>query len=135
MKEIATKIQKKCKLTEQEKDDLLQKIRRARATIIEIGEALKDYQKEVKNKIEEQNDIIDECLHTHELGYIPQNIECTVKYHDGLATFFNADTGEIEDERPLTESEQLALTNNQTVIDAEDFIRNASKMEDDGEDD
>jgi hypothetical protein len=81
----------------------------------------------LKESIELQSDIINMSLAHYKLGYVPENVECSVVYDKGMATYYDCKNGEKVDERPIDEKEQLQLSNR--LIDAEDIIRESSAVE------
>ena len=58
-------------------------------------------------------------------GFEEVQKECVVKYEDNIAKFYDKDSGDLVDERELTEAEQMRLSGR--MVDAEDVIREASK--------
>jgi len=89
---------------------------------------LKEKSKAVSGEIGEQESLISSILSKYHNGFEVKNVECKATYLDGEVTFTDALTGEIVEQRAMTEEEQLQLSEGR--IDAEDIIRQASKEED-----
>lgn len=131
MEKIYQSVPIKKKITNEERLILLGQIVEANKIVKVQVELLEDYKEKIKgiNKIiDEQHGIMSQCATDSEQDFVIKNIECYVTYHKGIATFTNTKTGEVEEERPITEEEQLALSENR--VDAESIIRQASKEED-----
>jgi hypothetical protein len=124
---LTQRIEIKKPLTADEKDDLLKKISDAREVIEDETDRLKIHKDDSKEICDTQNDIITNCIDVYRKGYTSKLAECSVKYNDGEATFTDMATGEIVEQRPMTEAEQLRLTSN--FIDAEKIIRDSTKNE------
>lgn len=121
---LTQRIEVKTPLTADEKDDLLKQISDARQIIEEQTEDLKIHRETVKDTCDTQDDIISKCVGIYRKGYNSKIVECEVRYSDGNATFTDIITGEIVEQRPMTETEQLRLTSK--FIDAENIIREDS---------
>ena len=91
----------------------------------------KEAMKALKDEIDAQHDVVKEIMDAYKKGYISKTIECYAKYEDGEVTFTNAKTGEIVEQRPMNEDEQLQLPKH--IRDAEAFIREVNKQEDNKE--
>jgi hypothetical protein len=124
---LTQRIEIKKPLTADEKDNLLKKISDARSIIETETDELKIHRESVKDTCDAQDDIITNCVEVYRKGYNSKLAECSVKYKDNEATFTDMATGEIVDQRPMTEAEQLRLTSN--FIDAEKIIRADSDKE------
>ena len=114
-------------LTKEEKIALFQQASDARMKLFEKQEELDAQKDAFKAFKEEQEKIIDTCFTQFKSGYKIETIECQVTYQDKIATYTNVKTGEIVEEKPIDENEQLALNNGR--IDAENIIREASRNE------
>lgn len=132
-KGITKTIEVKTPLTEKEKDELLKQISSARKVIREQEDNLKAFREDVKEECEKQEAIIDESCDRYEKGFTTKLIKATVVYDKDIATFYDAETGEKVEERPMTYAEQLSLTDNKTVMDAEEFIRRANLKEEEND--
>jgi hypothetical protein len=95
--------------------------------INEKAAELKEFSTAIKSQVAEQETILAECAAKISKGYEMDSIMCYVVYgSDGkTATFTNKETGEVVEERELTEEEQLWLTSQWK--DAEEVIREDSK--------
>jgi hypothetical protein len=133
-KELTERIQIHKPLSEEQKAQLFLQIIEARSVIHSIQddldqrvEELKDFKKEAEARMSEQDAIIDSACQNYRQGYLPENVDCVVKYNGNIATFYDVKTGEKVDERPLSDEEQLRLARNR--VDAEDIIKEFSKDE------
>jgi hypothetical protein len=111
--------------TDGEKIDLANQIVEAEASIIGTTEELKGIQDEYKDKIKGFQVELHECASKYRKGYEEVQKECFVKYDGDKAIFTDKETGEILEERELTEAEQMRLSGK--IVDAEDVIRQASE--------
>lgn len=118
---ITEKIQIHKPLTEAQKDELLKQIADAYLKINQKEVELKEFKDQIKEDIEEQQGLIDMSIGSYRMGYIPENVECIVKYTDGKTQYVSVLSGEIIEEHETTEEEQLKLTEQR--VDAEDIIR------------
>jgi hypothetical protein len=130
---MARAIEVKIPLTTEKKDEILKTISDADAESEKLELALKAYAKEQKDLIDQQNAIAREALNSYRKGYFVKEVKATVAYDKNVATFYDVDTGEKVDERPMTEAEQLSLTSNRTVMDADEFVRRANAKEDEND--
>jgi hypothetical protein len=92
-------------------------------------EALKEEYKEAGDKIKDtisgfHSDLRDAALKLRN-GYEEVQRECVISYEGNIIKFADKDTGEIVEEREMTEAEQMRLSGN--MVDAEDIIRQARK--------
>jgi hypothetical protein len=126
-------IEVKVKLNAQKKDEILKTISDADAEAERLEVALKQYQKEQKDLIGEQDAIRRQALEVYRKGFTVKEVKCTVVYDKNIATFYDVESGEKVDERPMTYAEQLSLTTPKTIQDADEFIRRASKAEDEND--
>ena len=88
---------------------------------------LKQFSSAIKEEKEIQEDIIADRAFKINAGYEMKPVQCTVKYDNGIVTFTNKENGEIMEQRPITEEEQLRLNSN--WVDAEKVIRDDSEKE------
>ncbi len=95
--------------------------------INEKGIELKEFSTAIKSQVAEQESILADCASKISKGYEMTSIHCYVVYgSDGkTATFTNKETGEVVEERELTEEEQMWLTSQWKG--AEEIIRADSK--------
>jgi hypothetical protein len=93
--------------------------------IAEKGAELKAFASSIKDEIAGQESILNDCAARVNMGYEMTPVTCFVKYDGKIATFTNKETGEIVEQRELTEEEQLRLTSGWK--DAEQIIREDSK--------
>lgn len=128
IKQITRNIEIKTPLTPDQIKDILQKVSEAHLEIERQQEELKIARESCKSECERQDEIISQCLARYRRGYDVKTCECFAKYENGEATFTDAKTGEIVEQRAISEEEQLQLSSNR--IDAEDIIRQASDEED-----
>jgi signal transduction histidine kinase len=130
MKTITETIQIRKPLTEQQKVEMLADISKSNDKIAEIElqiDDLKERIKLLKDPQEVERNNIAQVLANYKAGFILENIECSVVYDKGIASFYSVDNGEKVDERPISEQEQLSLSENR--IDAEKIIRQANEEE------
>lgn len=86
--------------------------------------------KETKKRLEGEMSGIQTELHDHakmfRQGYNEVQVDCFVTYYDDkMVRFTDKVTGEVVEEREMTEAEQLRLSGK--MVDAEQVIREASK--------
>jgi len=130
MAKLTETIQVQVPLTDVQKIELLNDIATAYNRMYELENQIVGFDEQkklLKDAIKRENDNVAQALATKKAGFIPQNIECTVVYMDKVAVYYDVKTGEKVDERPINESEQLALSENR--VDAEKIIRESSKEE------
>lgn len=128
---LTKNVEIKKKFTPTDKLEILDQISEIDKSISEKQFALANLQEQVKELKEGIAGLfgnIGDLCKKYQLGYESKWTECVVTYADGLATFTDAKTGEVVDQREITEEEQLSLSSNR--IDAENIIRQASKEED-----
>ena len=94
-------------------------------TIAEKEAELKAFASGIKDEIAGQESILNDCAARVNAKYEMISVPCSVKYDGKIATFTNKETGEIVEQRELTEEEQLRLTSGWK--DAEQIIREDSK--------
>jgi hypothetical protein len=117
-------------LTQEQKVELLNDIATAYDRIYELEMNIADLdeqKKPLKDAIKREHDNVAQALATKKAGFIPQNVEVTVVYGTNTVNYYDAKTGEKVDERPITEAEQLQLSEHRT--DAEKIIRDSEKEE------
>ena len=127
LERITRNVEIKRQFTDEEKIALLKQIADADLIITQKTLELKDITADYKEQIEEQRDIISSCSAKARQGFEIKNVECSAIYKDGEATFIDKE-GVIVESRPMTEEEQLMLSNGR--ISAEDIIRESSRQED-----
>lgn len=88
---------------------------------------LKEFASEIKSAIAEQDDIVTACAVKIRMGYEMIPVECVVTYDKNIVTFVSKETGEIVEQREITEEEQMRLTSK--WVDAEQVIRESSEEE------
>lgn len=121
MSKMTINIQAKRKVTEKEKSGLLAEIVNADEIITNLSIELKEYTSDKKEAIEQQRLIIGRCCKLARDGFEEETHECEASYINGMAKFTDIHSGEVIEERPMTEQEQLTL--NEHSIDAEQIIR------------
>ncbi len=124
MEKLTRNIEVKKQFTDEQKIEILKQISDADALI--AGKnldlvTLKEQTAAIKESIEQQYDIMSTLCANYRRGYVSRIVECEARYIDGEATFTDIKTGEIVEQRPITEAEQLQLNGNR--VDAEDIIR------------
>ena len=132
---ITRNIQVKTPLTPEKKDELFKQISEAYGVIREKNfeiENLKERTKVLKEAVEQQQSIVASIVAVYDKGFEEKTVECYAKYENGEATFTDIKTGEIVEQRTMNDSEQMMLSTH--AQDAEDFIRQANKEEDESED-
>ena len=87
----------------------------------------KEFDKKIKDEIAGQEVIMSDCAARIRQGVEIIPVECTVTYAEKVVTFTEKNTGEIVEQREMTEEEQLRLTDK--WVDAERIIREDSKKE------
>jgi hypothetical protein len=107
--------------------DLSHKMASAEATINRKMEELKSVTTTIKADIAIQEGILHSNAEKLRSGYEMRPIEANVKYDKGIVTYFNKESGEVYEERPMTPDEQLRLTGK--AIDAEEIIREDNEDE------
>jgi hypothetical protein len=112
-------------LTADENLALAQSMARAEAVINEKADELKSVSTTIKAEIATQEGILHSCAEKLRSGYEMRQRQCRVTYDKGIIKYVDKDTGEILEERPMTQDEQLRLTGNR--VDAETIIRQASE--------
>ncbi len=107
---------------------LAHKMASAEATISRKMEELKSVTTTIKADIASQEGILHSCAEKLRSGYEMRPKEVDLDYKTkGIVKYVDKETGEVLEERPLTEDEQLRLTGKR--IDAEDIIRQAREEE------
>jgi hypothetical protein len=115
--------------TDKESLDLSRKMARAEAAINEKMDELKSVSTTIKADIAVQEGILHSCAEKLRSGYEMRPREAELKYEKGVVKFIDKETGEVLEERPMTQDEQLGLTSKRT--DAETIIRQARQEEKD----
>ena len=117
-------------LTDEQKIELGQKMADADERLSEKSDELADEAeafKDTRKRLEGEMTAIQSELHDHaklfRQGYEEIRKECVATYEGTKVTFADKDTGEIVEEREMTEAEQMRLSGN--MVDAEDIIRKA----------
>lgn len=111
--------------SEEELMELAQKMARSEAIISEKTDNLKSVTTAIKAEITAEEGVLHSCAERLRSGYEMRTRECDVNYEKGVVKYVDKETGEILEERPMTQEEQMRLT--ATVQDAEDIIREASE--------
>ncbi len=107
--------------------ELSRKMASAEATISRKMEELKSVTTTIKADIAAQEGVLHSNAEKLRSGYEMRPKEADVKYEKGLVKYVDKETGEILEERPMTQDEQLKMTGVRT--DAEKIIREASEEE------
>jgi hypothetical protein len=118
---MTTNIQAKRPISDKEKQELLAKIVESDKIITDLTIELKDYTADKKEAIESERTNISRCCQLARDGFEMMTHECTVDYANNITKFTDIHTGEIVEEHPTTEEEQLRL--NGKWVDAETVIR------------
>lgn len=124
---ITTNITVKRPINAKEKQELLAKIVESDQIVNDLVLELKEYTAEKKENIEQERMNISRCCRLARDGFEPVTHECTVKYEGGNTQFMDIRSGEVVDEHPTTDEEQLRL--NDKWVDAEQVIRDSSKAD------
>jgi hypothetical protein len=122
---MTTNIQAKRPISQREKNELLIKIVESDAIITDLVMELKEYTTAKKESIEQERMNISRCCQLARDGFENVTHECTVDYANNITKFTDIHTGEIVEEHPTTEEEQLRL--NGKWKDAEEIIREDGK--------
>lgn len=100
-------------------------------------DAAADAFKETKKQLEGEMVAIQSELHDRarefRRGYEEVKTECTVKYEGNRKLSYDKDSGELVEDREMTEAEQLRLSGK--MIDAEVVIQHADDEDNDGDGD
>ncbi len=114
--------------TGEESMALGQKMAQAESIISEKADELKSVSTTIKADIAAQEGVLHSCAEKLRTGYEMRQQECFADYSvKGRVKYIAKDTGEVLEERDLTEDEQLRLSGKRT--DAEDVIRGAAEEE------
>ena len=124
---MTTNIQAKRPISDKEKQELLAKIVESDKIITDLTIELKDYTADKKEAIESERTNISRCCQLARDGFEMMTHECTVDYANNITKFTDIHTGEIVEEHPTTEEEQLRL--NGKWVDAETVIREDAESE------
>ena len=108
--------------------ELGQKMARAESIISEKADQLKSVTTAIKAEIASHEAILHACAEKLRTGYEMRPKDVDISYEKGIVKYVDKETGEILEERPMTQDEQLRLSGKR--IDAEDIIREASEEED-----
>ena len=106
---------------------LAQKMARAEANINEKSDQLKSVSIAIKAEIATQEGILHSSAEKLRSGYEMRPTEADVKYEKGIVKYVDKETGEIIEERPMTQEEQLRLS--PAWVDAEKVIQQARDEE------
>jgi len=131
MSKLTETIQIQKPLTEAQRLELLDQIANSYDKMEELELALddlKEQMKPLKDAIESEKDSVAQALANKKAGFLPENVDCVVTYSGKTAIYTSIETGEIVQERELTESEQLSLGGHR--IDADKIIREHTANED-----
>ena len=124
---MATNIQVKRPISSKEKNELLTKIVESDAIITDLVIELKEYTTAKKESIEQERMNISRCCQLARDGFENVTHECTVDYTDNISKFTDIHTGEVVEEHPTTEEEQLRL--NGKWVDANEVIKADTEKE------
>ena len=127
MDNLTQTIYVKYTFTDTESLELSRKMAGAVASISERMDELKSVSTTIKADITVQEGILNSCAEKLRFGYEMRPVECDVKYDNNIAKFVNMASGEVVEERPMTQDEQMRL--NERRIDAEVLIRQSSQEE------
>lgn len=105
--------------------ELSRKMARSEAAINEKMDELKSISTSIKADIAAQEGILHSCAEKLRSGYEMRQKETRVEYSNGIVAYVDKTTGEILEQREMTEDEQLRLTGKR--IDAEDIIRESGE--------
>ena len=108
--------------------DLAIKMARAEATISEKVNQLESVSATIEAEITAQEGILHSCAEKIRSGYEMRPRDAVLSYENGMVKCEDKETGEILEERPMTQSEQLWQSH--ARIDAEDIIKQARNEED-----
>ena len=125
---MTTNIQAKRPISNKEKQEILAKIVESDKIITDLTTELKEYTANKKDLIESERTNISRCCQLARDGFEQVTHECTVDYANNITKFTDIHTGEIVEEHPTTEEEQLRL--NSKWKDAEEVIREDTKEND-----
>ena len=125
---MTTNIQAKRPISNKEKQELLAKIVESDKIITDLTMELKEYTTEKKASIDQERMNISRCCQLARDGFENVTHECIVDYSNNISKFTDIHTGEVVEEHPTTEEEQLRL--NGKWKDAEEVIREDTKEND-----
>lgn len=112
---------------DKERLEMAQKMASAEATISRKMEELKSVTTTIKADIATQEGILHSFSEKIRSGYEMRPKEVDVRYEKGMVKYVDKETGEVLEERLMTQDEQLRLSG--TRIDAEKIIREAREKE------
>jgi hypothetical protein len=122
---ITTNIQVKRPISNKEKTELLAKIVESDAIITDLTIELKEYTADKKEHIEQERINISRCCQLARDGFENVWHECVVDYANNITKFTDIHSGEVVEEHPTTDEEQLRLSGKWK--DAEEIIREDTK--------
>ncbi len=114
--------------TDKERLQLASQMAQAEAVIRAKKDELKSISDSIKADISAQEAIMHSCGEKLRSGFAEVPKQCDVSYVKGIVKYIDKDTGEILEERPMTEAEQLELSDHRE--DAENLIRRDRQNED-----
>lgn len=97
-------------LSNDEVVELAQRMARAESAINEKLDQLKSVSTAIKAEIVTQEGILHSCAEKLRSGYEMRPREAGVDYAKGIVKYVDKETGEILEERPMTQEEQLRLS-------------------------
>ncbi len=127
MSELTETIYVKYIFSGEEVMEFARKMSRAEETISRKMEELKSVATTIKADIAIQEGVLHSCAEKVRSGYEMRPKEVGVNYEKGMVKYVDKASGEILEERPMTEDEQLRLVGKR--VDAEQIIREASAEE------
>ena len=101
--------------------EISRRMAQSQAQIREREDELKTAASTIKAEIAELEARMSQCGEYLRSGYMMKPKECYLEYSKTTVKYVDKETGEIIEERPMTEDEQLQLTGQRT--DAEVLIR------------
>lgn len=122
----------KHEFTQEEMLALSAQMARAEAEISEKADELKSVSSTIKADIAIQEGILHKCAEKLRSGYEMRLKEATVKYESGIVKYLDKDTGEILEERPMSQEEQMQLSKG-NFMDIETLTQQENEPEEQAE--
>lgn len=119
--------------TADEKDGMMHEMFIEQDAIEEKESEFDAYKKQVQAEIAQHEANIGVLKNKLRQGYDKIPVPCVIKYEDGKAKYYNKQTGEFLDERPMNDREQMNFAGG--FVDAEQVIRADTEKQMDEESD
>lgn len=127
--EITEVLQIKYKLSEKELADYALEIGKTSKKIADTTFKLEELSTPIKEEIKGLKGELSVLIEKVSSEFGSRPVDCVVKYNEGIAKYYDRATGDLVQERPMTDTEQMRLSGNRVITDAEQIIRRASEEE------